>query len=234
VQSIVYEEDFQYDEGSQEAIDSNNQVKVMVRTLEDLRQNPQGEQGRRLHLHFFANPTEVIGEDGKVKALRVERTKLDGKGGVTNTGEFKDFPVQAVYRAVGYFGSELSQIPFDHKLGVIRNSEGRVLDGTGNHIPGVYATGWIKRGPVGLIGHTKADAIETIGHVIADRYTWWQPSAPAESEIVQTLEARGVRYIRWDHWLKIDQAERALGEPQSRERVKLFEREEMLSIGRGE
>ena len=41
------------------------------------------------------------------------------------------------------------------------------------------------------------------------------------------------RYIRWDHWLNIDKAERALGESQNRERVKLFERQEMISIGRG-
>jgi ferredoxin--NADP+ reductase len=32
----------------------------------------------------------------------------------------------------------------------------------------VYSTGWIKRGPVGLIGHTKGDALETVGHMIDD------------------------------------------------------------------
>lgn len=234
VQSIVYDEDFKYDQGSQEAIDSNNQIKVMVKTLEDLRENPQEFEERRLHLHFFASPVEVLGEDGKVVALRVQKTELDGKGGVKLTDEFKDFPVQAVYRAVGYFGSELAEVPFDAKHGVIRNDEGRVLDDAGKHIPGVYATGWIKRGPIGLIGHTKADAIETIGHLIKDQESWWKPSAPGEQEITQTLDSRGVRYIRWEHWLKIDRAERALGEPQNRERVKLFEREEMISIGRGE
>ncbi|MEY4713994.1 MAG: hypothetical protein RIQ37_324, partial [Actinomycetota bacterium] len=160
------------------------------------------------------------------------RTELDGKGGVKPTGEFREFPVQAVYRAVGYFGSELTQIPFDSKHGVIRNDAGRVLDDSGHHIPGLYATGWIKRGPIGLIGHTKADAIETIGHLMEDQGTWWQPAAADEAAIVKTLDDRGIRYIRWDHWLNIDKAERALGEPQGRERVKLFNREEMISIGR--
>jgi ferredoxin--NADP+ reductase len=232
VQSIVYDEDFKYDESSQEAIDTNNQVKVMVKTLEDLRANPQEKEDRRLHLHFFSTPVEVLGEDGKVVGLKVERTELDGKGGVRPTGEFRELPVQAVYRAVGYFGSELTQIPFDSKHGVIRNDEGRVLDDSGHHIPGLYATGWIKRGPIGLIGHTKADAIETIGHLMEDQGTWWQPSAADEAAIVKTLDDRGIRYIRWDHWLNIDKAERALGEPQGRERVKLFNREEMISIGR--
>lgn len=234
VQSIVYDEDFKYDEGSQAAIDSNNQVRVMVKTLEDLRENPQEHEDRRLHLHFFSAPVEVLGEDGKVKALRVERTELDGTGNVKPTGEFREFPIQAVYRAVGYFGSAVDEIPFDDKYGVIKNSEGRVLDEGNNQIPGVYCTGWIKRGPVGLIGHTKADAIETISHVIADRAMWWTPTEPDEAAVVATLESKGVDFVGWPHWLKIDARERALGEAEGRERIKLFERSQMVAISKGE
>ncbi len=233
VQSIAYDEDFQYDEGSQKAIDSNNQVRVMVKTLEDLRENPQEPQERRLHLHFFASPVEVLGEDGKVVGLKVQRTKLDGTGNVTLVDEFETFPVQAVYRAVGYFGSAVDEIPFDSKYGVIQNSEGRVLDDAGKQIPGVYCTGWIKRGPVGLIGHTKADAIETISHVIADRAMWWQPAKPAEAEILATLDSRGVKYLDWKDWLTLDAKELALGAQDGRERKKLFDREEISSIIEG-
>jgi ferredoxin/flavodoxin---NADP+ reductase len=230
VQSIVYEEDFRYDEGSQAAIDSSNQTRVMVKTLEDLRENPQPSETRRLHLHFFASPVEVLGEDGRVTGIRFERTELDGTGNVRPTGEIRQFGVQAVYRAVGYFGSSLPEVEFDEQYGVIKNIEGRVLDNQGEHVPGVYATGWIKRGPVGLIGHTKADAIETIGHLLSDRETWWQPTAPDESEIVSTLTERAVQFVGWPNWLKIDAAEVAAGEARGRERIKLFERTEMLDI----
>jgi ferredoxin--NADP+ reductase len=234
VQAIVYPEDFQYDEGSQAAIDSNNQVRVMVKTLEELKENPQEHEERRLHLHFFSSPVEILGEDGKVVGFKVEKTKLDGTGNVTPTGEFQTFPVQAVYRAVGYFGSALDEIPFDPRAGVIKNSEGRVLDADGNQIPGVYATGWIKRGPIGLIGHTKADAIETISHVIADRALWWSPAKADEAAIVETLESRNVAFVSWQDWLRIDAKERALGEGEGRERIKLFDRPEMLSVSKGE
>ena len=234
VQAIVYDEDFQYDEGSQAAIDSNNQIRVMVKTLEELRENPQAPQERRLHLHFFASPHEVLGQDGKVTGLRIEKTKLDGTGNVTLTGETQDFAAQAVYRAVGYFGSPVDEIPFDSKYGVIKNDEGRVLDTEGNQIPGTYCTGWIKRGPVGLIGHTKADAIETISHVIADRSTWWAPSSPDEEAIVETLRSRGVDFIAWENWLNIDSTEKSLGEALGRERLKLHNRVEMLEISKGE
>jgi ferredoxin--NADP+ reductase len=233
VQSIVYDEDFQYDDGSQAAIDSNNQIRVMVKTLEDLRQNPQAFEERRLHLHFFSAPVEVLGEDGKVVGLRVQHTKLDGTGNVTPIDEFETFPIQAVYRAVGYFGSPVDEIPFDSKYGVIQNSEGRVLDGEGKQIPGVYCTGWIKRGPVGLIGHTKADAIETISHVIADRAMWWTPAKPSEAEILETLDSRGVKYLEWKDWLTLDAKELALGAQDGRERKKLFDREEISSILEG-
>jgi len=233
VDTIVYDEDFQYDEGSQRAIDSNNQTRVMVNTLEGLRQEPQNTGAkRRLHLHFFSSPVEVLGQDGKVSALRIERTKLDGQGGVVPTGEMREIPVQALYRAVGYFGSPLAEIPFDQATGVIPNDGGRVIAADGSRLDGVYATGWIKRGPVGLIGHTKGDAIETINNLIADRENWWQPTTPDEGAINALLQERGVAYIDWANWLMIDQRERELGEADGRERIKLVDREDFLKTAK--
>jgi ferredoxin--NADP+ reductase len=228
VDTIVYDEDFKYDAGSQEAIDTNNQTRVMVNTLESHRGKETTGATKRLHLHFFSSPKEIVGEDGKVVAIKIERTELDGNGGVTGTGEIREFPVQAVYRAVGYFGSELDSIPFDHKHGVITNDAGRVLDDSGKHIPGIYATGWIKRGPIGLIGHTKSDAMETIACVLADRDTWWDPAHADEDDVVQLLTSKGVQFLGWPEWLKIDATEKALGAAQDRERVKLVDREDFL------
>lgn len=232
VDTIVYEEDFQYDEGSQKAIDSNNQTRVMVKTLEELRSNEITGAKRRLHLHFFSAPVEVLDKDGKVAGIKIERTKLDGTGNVKPTGEFREFPIQAVYRAVGYFGSELSEIPFDEKAGIIPNEKGRVLDSDGKHIQGVYATGWIKRGPVGLIGHTKSDAIETIAQIIEDKNNWWQPASPSEDSITELLTSRKIDFVGWPEWLRIDAEEKRLGEAQERERIKLVEREDFLTVAK--
>ena len=232
VDTIVYDEDFQYDEGSQKAIESNNQTRVMVKTLEELRSNQITGAKRRLHLHFFSAPVEVLGQDGKVAGIKIERTELDGTGNVKPTGEFREFPIQAVYRAVGYFGSELSEVPFDEKAGVIPNDKGRVLDSDGRHIQGVYATGWIKRGPVGLIGHTKSDAIETIAQIIEDKNNWWQPASPSEDSITDLLTSRKIEFVGWPEWLRIDDEEKRLGEAQERERIKLVEREDFLTIAK--
>ena len=157
---------------------------------------------RRLHLHFFAKPLEIVGDgNGRVGGIRCERTAPDGEGGVVGTGEIRELPVQAVYRAVGYFGSPLPGIPFDEKFGVIPNHEGQVLmhdkeTGDARQMYGVYATGWIKRGPVGLIGHTKSDAMETIKHVINDLGNWWRPESPSEESVIEMLESRGIELHR--------------------------------------
>ena len=161
VDMVVYDEDFDYDEASLTAIQTNKQVKVIDRVLQQWRTRPGvnnagGEASRRLHLHFWAKPVEVVTDaDGRVAAFRYERTKPDAEGGVIGTGEIREVAIQAIYRAVGYFGSPLAGVPFDERHGVIPNHEGQVLASDSNErIPGLYATGWIKRGPVGLIGHT--------------------------------------------------------------------------------
>ena len=234
VDTIVHDEDFQYDEGSKNAIDSNNQTRVMVKTLEDLRGKETTGAPRRLHLHFFSSPVEVLGTEGKVSGIKIERTELDGTGNVKPNGEFRQFPIQAIYRAVGYFGSELTEIPFDSKAGVIPNDKGRVLDSLGTHIKGVYATGWIKRGPVGLIGHTKSDAIETIAQIIEDKNNWWNPEHPEESSVTELLQERKIEYVGWPNWLLIDAEEKRLGSVENRERVKLVERNDFMKVSKGE
>jgi len=184
-----------------------------------------------LHLHFFESPVEVLGTES-VTGLRTERTELTGDGNVRGTGRFTDWDVQAVYRAVGYLSSHLADIPFDHVSGTVPHQAGRVLDLDENQLPGVYCTGWIKRGPVGLIGHTKGDAAETVRSLLADAGTLAQPVRPEPDEILDFLAQRGVPYTTWDGWGLLDAHEQSLGVPEGRERVKVVEREEMLRVSR--
>jgi ferredoxin--NADP+ reductase len=124
----------------------------------------------------------------------------------------------------------LPEVPFTDRAGVIPNDGGRVLSIEGQRIAGLYATGWIKRGPIGLIGHTKSDALETITNLIADRATWWQPSNPDEQAVTELLEGKRVAYVTWADWLKVDAEELRLGSLEGRERVKLFDRADYKRI----
>ncbi len=242
VDIIVYPEDFEFDDGSLEAIESSNQVKQVAKTLTDFTlREPTGAK-RRLHLHFLHAPVEILGE-GRVTGLRTERQELDGTGNVRGTGVVTDWEFDAVYRAVGYAGTALPQLPFDPRKGVIPNHEGRVVDtldqaeaAGADLVPGVYATGWIKRGPVGLIGHTKGDALETIGHILGDRNAGVlaEPVFPEESAIVDLLESKGVDFVDWQGYHRVEAAEKAAGEAEGRERVKIATREGMLAAARDE
>lgn len=241
VDVVVYDEDFDYDDASKDAIASNKQVKVIDRILQSWRShdsvnNAGGSASRRLHLHFWAKPVEIRSDEaGRVAAIVYERTQPDGQGGIVGTGELREIAIGQLYRAVGYFGSPLKDVPFDKKHGVIPNREGQVLAKDSNErVPGVYATGWIKRGPVGLIGHTKSDAMETVQHLVNDQGSWWQPEDPSDEAIPALLESRGVKWTDLDGWHRLDEHEIALGEPQERARVKVVPRDEMVRISRGE
>jgi ferredoxin--NADP+ reductase len=247
VDIVLYPEDFEFDEASDDAIRSNNQTKTMVNTMTNwlVEEHAEAEQpsSRRLHLHFLHSPVEIYddGGSGKVAGIKFERMQLDGTGNAKGTGEFIDYPVQAVYRAIGYHGSALDELEYDAKRGVIPNEGGRVLDADGNPVPGIYTTGWIKRGPVGLIGHTKGDALETIGFLLEDRLTLPPAQNPDPQAIIDLLEERGVEYTTWEGWNKLNAHEEALGASWTgsaspdgvvRERIKVVPREEMIKISR--
>lgn len=117
-------------------------------------------------MHFNSAPTEILGEDGKVKAIRVERTETGADGKMHRTGEFTDYPVEAVYHAIGYKPAEAPGITYDEHGAHLANAngDGRITteaDG-GKVRDRLYATGWAKRGPVGLIGSTKSDALAIV------------------------------------------------------------------------
>ncbi|WP_062076975.1 FAD-dependent oxidoreductase [Demequina globuliformis] len=239
VDIVVYPEtDYEFDEVSMEIAETNKQQKQVVKTLTDYALREPGTASRRIHLHFMQSPHEVLGEDGKVTGVRMERTALQGDGTVKGTGEFIDYPVQAVYRAVGYWGTPIDGVPFNDRKGTINNEAGRVLDEDGNPVPGMYTTGWIKRGPVGLIGHTKSDAQETIAKIIEDADALYEnSSAGAEQRspdnVMRLLHQRGVDVIQWADWELLDAHERGLGEADGRERIKVVPRDEMTNISLG-
>ena len=235
VDIVVYPEDYDFDEGSQAAIDASHQTKQLVKTLTDWTLREPSGASRRIHLHFLQSPHEVLGEDGHVSGVRMERMRLKGDGNVEGTGEFIDYPVQAVYRAVGYWGTAIDGVPFNDSKGVINNVEGRVIDEAGEPVQGFYTTGWIKRGPVGLIGHTKSDAAETVSHIVEDieaLYTETRAGAEQLSpdNVLRLLKDRGVPVIQWRDWEVLDAHERSNGEAAGRERVKVVPREDMTDI----
>jgi len=254
VNVLVDEEDFEYDEGSQAALAASNQQRQVVKALEGyaMAEPEDLTASHRIHIHLFSAPHEVLtDEDGHVRALRTERTRLTGDGTVTGTGVYRDWPVQAVYRAVGYASTPVKGLPFDSENHVLPNAGGRVLGEDGEPITGVYATGWVRRGPVGLIGSTKSDAQETITNLVADAQAGLlhadtdDASQVGHDAVTVLLTRRGVPFTTWQGWELLDAYERQLGQDygevvvtsgqsKGRERVKVVSREAMTAISRSQ
>lgn len=232
---VVDPEDIDYDGASEEARRASKSQDLVCQILEQYAIREPKDAPHTLQIHLFENPVEVLQKDGKVVGLRTERTALDGNGGVNGTGEFKDWPVQAVYRAVGYKSDPIDGVPFDENKHVIPNDGGHVLTAPGAEpVPGLYATGWIKRGPIGLIGNTKSDAKETTDILIKDAIAGAleAPKHQGEEAIIELLDSRNIPFTTWEGWYKLDAAERALGEAEGRERKKIVDWEEMVRQAR--
>jgi ferredoxin--NADP+ reductase len=182
---------------------------------------------RRIVFHFGVSPVALLGGD-RVEAIRVMHNALepDGRGSVraVPTGRTEDIPVGLVFRSVGYRGIPIAGLPFDDDLGLLPNTEGRVVEHAGSHttLDGIYACGWIKRGPTGVIGTNKVCATQTVDHLLADivagRVT---PPPGSPDDLLASLQRRGTRVVGWQDWLRIDAAEVALGRGAGKPREKL-------------
>jgi ferredoxin--NADP+ reductase len=204
--------------------------------------------GRRLTIRFWLRPVEILGPE-RVSGLTLERTRLDANGVFTGTGEYETLAAQMVLRSVGYQSVPLAGVPFDERSSTVPNAEGRVLGPDGAPLPGEYVAGWLKRGPTGVIGTNKSDAAQTVRSLLADLAGGPGPgdvplpragllpypeAAPgsggpaAGSAFGELLAARGIRPVSYADWLRIEQAEAALGESLGRGgRVKLPSRAEL-------
>jgi ferredoxin--NADP+ reductase len=225
------------DEASRAFIESEDADITARKNVEILTEfagrEPEGKP-KRIVLRFFRSPIELHG-DGRVEKVVVGRNRLelqDGRLRATDTGEREELEAGLVLRSVGYTGVPIEGVPFDEQRGTILNEGGRVLDSDdAGHRAGHYASGWIKRGPSGVIGTNKKDSQETVDNLLEDiaSGTLNEPEAPDPAAIEELLRERGVRFVSFENWQAIDRAEVARGEPHGRPRVKFVSIEEMLA-----
>ena len=201
---------------------------------------PEGRP-RRLHVRFLVSPVEIRGDaDGRVVGMRLVRNILvasaDGSLAATSTGEYEDLEVGLVFRSVGYRGVSLRGVPFDERRGVVPNQKGRIVDpATGQPVAGLYVAGWIKRGPTGVIGTNKPDAVETVMALIEDATSGAlrQPPQPDAGSAEALLRERQPDLVSYADWLRLDALEISNGQDCGRPRLKFTNVEEMLkALGR--
>jgi len=206
---------------------------VSAKNVEILREfasrAPRG-QPRRLIFHFLKSPAELAGA-GRLQEVVLERNRLEGapfQQVAHAAGQTERLACGLLFRSLGYSGVPLPGAPFDAKRGVIPTRDGRVVDAAGAPIPGLYAAGWIKRGPTGIIGTNRADSVASVKSLLADLPSLAQESRTGSKGLVPLLEARGVRPLCYDDWNAIDSEEVARGLPKGKPREKFTRVDEML------
>jgi ferredoxin--NADP+ reductase len=204
------------------------------------RRTPEGKN-RRLTLRFLVSPVELAGgPKGRVTRMRLVRNTLvasaDGTLSAMATEQFEDLDVGLVFRSVGYRGVPLPGVPFHERWGVILNEKGRVTDPeTKRPVTSVYATGWIKRGPSGVIGTNKPDSVETVTSMLQDVASGphWEPSHPEAAAAAALVQVRQPLFVTYADWKRLDALELENGRACGRPRLKCTTTDEMLAaLGR--
>jgi ferredoxin--NADP+ reductase len=240
---IVRSDEVQLDALSRAQLEAA-QDRTLVKKVEILQgyaiRKPEG-RSRRLHVRFLVSPQELLGDErGHVTGMRLVRNTLvasdTGALNAQATAEVENLDVGLVFRSVGYQGVSLPGVPFDARWAVIPNDKGRVLDADGERrVTGMYATGWIKRGPSGVIGTNKPDAVETVTSMLEDaaQGTHWHPSEPDPSAAATLVQARQPLFVTYADWRKLDALELAHGQASGRPRLKFTSVDDMLAaLGR--
>jgi len=192
---------------------------------------------RRIELRFLCSPVE-IGGTGRVESVDVRRNEIAR----ADDGTLRARPVEGdvetiecglVLRSVGYRAVPLPDVPFDERSFVLPNERGRVLSPDGEPLPGVYAVGWIKRGPTGILGTNKRDAEETIGRLVEDLRGGRLPDPPdpLREQIDELVAERRPDLVTTAGWRAIDAHELERGQSEQRPRVKLASRDDLLECG---
>ena len=200
-----------------------------VEIIQDYAARPKTGKPITVRFRFLASPVELLGDsDGHVCGVRIENNVIaareDGSLAARGTGTFEEIPAQLVFRSIGYTGQPVAGIPFDERRGLIRNENGRVTDADGAQQTGEYVSGWIKRGPSGVIGTNKKDSQDTVDKILEDAAAG-RLNDPVADDIEGMIATRCPNAVTWEGWLAINAVETAAGEASTpgRPRVKLTE-----------
>jgi ferredoxin/flavodoxin---NADP+ reductase len=232
---LVDPDELDLDRASEAELEAaSNIVQRNVEILHEFSTREPAGKPKSVRLRFRVSPTAILGDE-KVEAIELVRNRLEadqaGRVRAVPTEELEVIPCGIVFRSVGYHGVALPGTPFDDKTGTMPNAGGRVLDRNGEPVPGLYAAGWIKRGPTGVIGTNKKDATETVDLLLEDARAGLLP-VPENGRVEELLADRGVEVVMYPGWEAIDAHERSRGAEQGRPRIKLCSWDELLEAAR--
>lgn len=191
------------------------------------------------------SPVKFNGDhDNNLQSITLETNRLDTteqdvtKQKPIGTGAFSEIESTLCFKSIGYKsipldGFDSVGLPFDTRQGIIPNITGRIA-ANGKVLPGWYVSGWVKRGPTGVIASTMYDAFET-GDALADDWESETTSFLTEGNVhgwdgVKSETQFSNQIVSWHDWERINEYELEKGKERGKERYKITSVKEMLAV----
>ncbi|MFM5906622.1 MAG: FAD-dependent oxidoreductase, partial [Novosphingobium sp.] len=189
------------DEGEDALLEPGQRKSVThLRSFAAIPESHRADKAIEIEFDFFAAPRRILGEDGKVTGVEVERTRLDG-GRAVGTDETYVVPASLVVACIGYQTSPIPGVPFEESAGRFANVDGRIL-------PGLYCVGWARRGPSGTIGTNRPDGFSVVERIVEDLESGVAAGGkPGRAAFDALAEQRSLNIVRFRDWQNIDEAE---------------------------
>lgn len=211
------------DPDDERAVAEDRRSRVVTDLVRDWSERTPRGAPRRIHLHFWSRPVRFTGR-GRVRGIDTEPTRDDGTGRAPGS-----IPVELVVRAIGYHGQAIPGVPFDEATGTVPARDGRVVGDDGSVVPGLYVTGWLRRGPTGVIATNRGDANEVAASVLADLEDL--PARPhGRRPVDELLGEHGVRVVSWDDWLRLEAHEKAAGDAAGADPIVVHDLKTVLEV----
>jgi len=190
---------------------------------------------------FYTQPIGFVADEtgsgvAGVKVQLMERDPNDPNASRAVAGASAVIPASLVVTSIGYRSVPLPGAPFDEVRGVVPNVAGRVVGEDS-----LYAAGWVKRGPRGVIVATLNDAVKTADAVVSDLAAKEAGVARPAPDLAALAGLDPALVDEWvttyADWKALDAMEIAAGSASGQSRAKLTTRADVFaalaSIRRG-
>lgn len=228
--AIVLPEYLELNDSSRRELDDPAcpQLQQNMQAFHDLLHGPAHSTAKRSHFQFLLEPRAILGS-ACVSGIEFQRTRLEGspfRQQACGTGEIIHMDCGLVIRSIGYRTARLASALEDRNLEPCASADGRIFE-NGKRVPGLYVTGWAKRGAEGTIGSNRGDSVATVESVLADRAYFSSPRRDME-EFLKRAAATNRVVVDFADWKRVDDAEISRGQAFGKPREKFTRVTEML------
>lgn len=185
----------------------------------------------QISIDFMLNPKHFMGES-RLNGICFEKTHLEGlpfKQICKSLNQEVEVPCGLAFTSVGFKGALLEKLTLNEPKRTLAHQDSRLIDSAGIVHEGLYAAGWIKRGPQGVIGTNRECAQHTVDHILNDVPTLNRHDGEGKAGLQKLLNQKNIRYVTFDDWKVIDKKEIENGQALGKPREKFVSVKEMLA-----